>query len=75
MIKIYTKNNCMPCKMTKNLFDKFGIAYEEINIEENEKARTYVSEVLGYKTAPVVVTENDNWAGFNPNNIRGLLEK
>ena len=75
MIKIYAKNNCMPCKMTKNLLDKFGIAYEEINIEDNEKARTYVSEVLGYKTAPVVVTENDNWAGFNPNNIRGLLEK
>lgn len=62
----------MPCQMTKNLFSKFGIEYEEINLEENEEAKTYVSEVLGYKTAPVVVTENDNWAGFNPNNIRGL---
>ena len=75
MIKVYTKYNSMPCKMTKNLFKKFGIAYEEINIEDNEKARTYVSEVLGYKTAPVVVTENDSWAGFNPNNIRSLLDK
>ena len=72
MIKIYTKNNCMPCQMTKNLLKKFGIEYEEINIEDNEKARIYVSEVLGYKTAPVVVTENDSWAGFNPNNIRNL---
>ena len=72
MIKIYTKKNCMPCQMTKNLFKKFGIEYEEINLEENEEARTYVSEVLGYKTAPVVVTKNDSWAGFNPNNIRNL---
>ena len=62
----------MPCQMTKNLFKKFGIEYEEINLEENEEAKTYISEVLRYKTAPVVVTDNDSWAGFNPNKIRNL---
>ena len=33
-ITIFSKNNCMQCKMTKKLLDKEGADYQEINIDK-----------------------------------------
>lgn len=71
MTIVYTKNNCVQCDMTKRLMDKIGVEYETINISENpEELERLIS--LGYRSAPVVVTENDSWAGFNPDKIAEL---
>lgn len=71
MIKVYTKPSCVQCDATKRLLTKNGMEFETIDITENSDAYDYVVS-LGFKSAPVVVTENDAWAGFNPEKINGL---
>lgn len=71
MVTVYTKNNCVQCDMTKRLMDKTGIKYDTVNISENEDALNKLIE-LGYKAAPVVITDNDSWAGFQPDKITEL---
>lgn len=71
MTIVYTKNNCVQCDMTKRLMDKIGVEYETINISENPEELDKLVE-LGYRSAPVVMTDNDSWAGFNPDKIAEL---
>ena len=71
MTTVYTKNNCVQCDMTKRLMDKMGVEYDVVNISENPEALEKLIE-LGYRAAPVVITDNDSWAGFNPDKIGDL---
>ena len=69
MITVYSKPDCMQCRMTYRALDSQGLPYEVIDVTESDAALTYVKE-LGYLTAPVVVvSEHDHWGGFRPDNI------
>ena len=57
-ITIFSKNNCMQCKMTKKLLDKEGADYQEINIDERPDMIDYVKD-LGFSAAPVVKAGDD----------------
>jgi len=57
--------------MTKRLMDKIGVEYTTVDIVENPEELDKLIE-LGYRAAPVVVTDNDSWAGFNPEKITEL---
>ena len=72
MIKIYTRTDCRPCKQTKVLMTRFGIDFEEVNIDQDKAAMEYL-RTLGVKTAPFIETEDDSWVGFRPDNIRKLV--
>jgi len=37
-VKIYTTTHCPYCVMAKEFFKKNNVAYQEINVEEDEKA-------------------------------------
>ena len=55
-IKMYVTTWCGDCRMAKRWFDARGIAYESINIEEDDQAAEYVSHVnRGYKSVPTIV--------------------
>ena len=71
MTTVYTKDNCVQCDMTKRLMDKVGIEYDVVNISQNPEALDKLIE-LGYRAAPVVITDEDSWAGFNPDKIANL---
>lgn len=72
MVTVYTKNNCVQCDMTKRLMDKIGVKYETVDIVENP-AELDKLIALGYRAAPVVMTEDgDSWAGFQPEKITAL---
>lgn len=53
MITVYTKNNCMPCKMTKRKLQELGVNYKEHNVDEEPEALEYLME-KGYRSLPVV---------------------
>ena len=38
-ITLFSKNNCMQCKMTKKFLEKEGADFEEINIDEQNRLR------------------------------------
>lgn len=68
MIKIYTKNNCMPCKMTKRKLQELGVNYQEINVDENLEALEFLME-CGFRSLPVVFNNDEPivTGGFAPN--------
>lgn len=73
MINIYTKNNCMPCKMTKNWLRNHDLTYHEINVDEDLSALEYLISI-NCRTMPAVFKDDELIAmGFQPQNLKGLI--
>lgn len=71
MVTIYTKNRCPNCDKSKKLMNRLGIDYEEISIEQTPGALEKIIS-MGFQAAPVILTEDDSWAGLNEGKIRNL---
>jgi len=71
-VKVYTKEACGPCTATKRKLKKNGVEFEEISIENTPGAREYIQS-LGYAQAPVVVTDDASWSGFEPDKLEALV--
>jgi glutaredoxin-like protein NrdH len=71
MITVYSKNNCMQCKMAKKWLDQHELAFTEINIDEQPE---YVQTVLdlGFRAAPVITKDDFAFSGFNPSELAKL---
>jgi glutaredoxin-like protein NrdH len=57
--------------MTKRLMDKIGVEYTTVDIVEDPAELDKLIE-MGYRAAPVVVTGDESWAGFQPDKIISL---
>jgi len=53
MLTLYTKNNCGYCLQAKTLLKNNDIPYEEVNIETDESAKTFVINE-GHRTMPQI---------------------
>ncbi|MFD3083803.1 redoxin NrdH [Streptococcus agalactiae] len=71
-ITVFSKNNCMQCKMTKKFLDQHGADFEEINIDENPEKIEYVKN-LGFSAAPVIEAGNVVFSGFQPSKLKELV--
>lgn len=72
MVKIYTKNNCQPCRMTKMKLSQAGVVFEEVNIDDDPEALNEVIN-MGYLAAPVVLWDDASWSGFQPDKINDRI--
>lgn len=76
MIKVYSKPDCMPCKMTKKFLTDHDVPFEEIDVEEDEAALELI-KFHGYYSLPVVTT-NDSfdfaWCGFRIDRLEELVK-
>ena len=73
MVTVYTKPSCVQCDATKRMMDKLNIEYSAVDITIDQQAFDLVIS-KGFKSAPVVITDNDAWSGFNPDKISGLVD-
>ena len=71
MVVVYTLPACVQCESTKKLLKKNDIAFETVDLSQDETAMTMVKE-LGYSAAPVVVAGDKHWSGFRPDMISSL---
>ena len=71
-ITVYTKPSCVRCTATYRTLDSKGIFYDVVDLSTDEAALQTVKE-MGYMQAPVVVTDDNNWSGFRPHKIAGLV--
>jgi glutaredoxin-like protein NrdH len=71
MITVYTKPSCVQCDATKRMMDKLNIEYTTVDMTVDSEAFDMVVS-KGFRSAPVVITDNDSWSGFNPDKISGL---
>lgn len=71
-LTLYTKPRCVQCDATKRALDRSGIAYEIVDVTQDAAAYAYVTETLGYRQVPVVVTSDTHWSGFRPDLIKAV---
>lgn len=71
-ITIFSKNNCMQCKMSKKFLEQHGADFEEINLDEVPEKIDYVKS-LGFTSAPVIEAGDVVFSGFQPNKLKELL--
>lgn len=68
MITVYSKNNCMQCKMVKKWLTEHSVDFNEINIDEKpEFVQTVID--MGFRAAPVVTKGDFAFSGFNPSEL------
>jgi glutaredoxin-like protein NrdH len=72
MIIVYTKPQCVQCEQTKKLLAKNDLEFDTVDITQDTDAYDKVV-AMGFLAAPVVVTDDDSWAGFQPEKINGLV--
>ena len=60
-VKIFSKNNCIQCKM----------AFEEINIDAQPDAIDWLKE-QGFQSVPVITSEATTVVGFRPDQLKQL---
>lgn len=70
-VTVYSKPACVQCTATYRALEQNGIAYNVVNLLEDEAAYEKVTS-LGYRQAPVVMVGEDHWAGFRPDKISAL---
>ena len=79
---VYSKNNCVKCRMTKDLLERENIPFEEINIEESGLMDEYIAFLKGdldKMAMPVVYPARKSgmspWNDFLQANIKELASK
>ena len=70
MLTIFSKNDCGICRSTEQAFDKRGVPFREINVEEDTEPRAefdgltpidYVKTNFGLQMPAVAITDADGW--------------
>jgi glutaredoxin 3 len=64
-VQIYTKRNCAYCVSAKTLLQRKGIAYEEIDVENDEARRVWLVEASGQRTVPQIFVDGKPLGGFS----------
>lgn len=70
-ITVFSKNNCMQCKMTKRFLMENNIAFQEVNIDEQPEMIDQLKE-QGFQSVPVVTSDAQPIIGFRPDQLRQL---
>lgn len=76
MITVYTSPDCMPCRGTKRVLDKAGVAYTLVDVSTSTEAVETLKQ-LGYTSTPVVTVDLpdgiDHWSGHRPDRLDALV--
>lgn len=73
-VKIYSLPECIYCKKAKAYFKANNIEYEDININNNEKAQKEMEDISGQRSVPVIVIDGKIIVGFDENKLDEALK-
>ncbi len=71
-IIVYSKPNCPQCELTKRDMDILGIEYQVVDISQQQDQLQRLA-ALGFRSAPVVETAVETWAGYDQDKIKALV--
>jgi glutaredoxin 3 len=63
-VTVYTTDHCSLCSSAKQLLEKRGIDYEEVNLARDADSRARLSSLTGMFTFPQIVIEGQVIGGF-----------
>jgi len=77
-VTVYSTTNCPYCHMAKDYFDKQGVVYSDVNVQEDEAARDKMIQISGQMGVPVITVEKGDGppeitVGFDKPRLAGLL--
>lgn len=70
-IIIYTKDNCMPCRMTKEQLKRHEVDFIEINLDEHPE-KMDECRATGFTSMPVVCSPIGTFCQFRPDKLKEL---
>jgi glutaredoxin-like YruB-family protein len=74
VVKIYTTSMCSYCKMAKDFLKEYKVKFEEINLENNQKAVDEMIEKSGQTGVPVLDINGKITVGFDIEGIKKALK-
>lgn len=74
-VKIYSTPTCPYCKMAKEYFNSKGIAYEDIDVSNNEEALEEMVKLTAQMAVPVILINGEVVVGFDKARIEQLLRQ
>lgn len=73
-VLLYSRENCMQCKMVKRWLQEHDIAFKECDLTHDEIEAKHL-QMLGFKTIPLLYVDTDVFNGFiNGFDIKKLNE-
>lgn len=74
MLTVYSKNNCMQCKMTKKFLKDKGVSFKEINVDEDLQGLNKLIS-LNLSSVPLVFNEREDIIaiGFQPHKLKEVI--
>lgn len=75
-ITVYTTPSCVQCKPTKRKLTNAGVPFREVDVTlpENQAEGDRI-RALGFAQAPVVITDIDQWNGFDPDRLDAYIAR
>lgn len=76
VVRVYTKDRCQQCDMTKMLLKRLDVEYIEEDITDPQTMAAMKD--LKFLSAPVVAvgdSEDDMWSGFQPDRIKEIAAR
>jgi glutaredoxin 3 len=64
-VRVYSKKNCPFCVRAKDLLQRKGVPYEEIDVEGQDDLRIWLAETTGQKTVPQIFAGERSLGGFS----------
>ncbi|WP_242392723.1 glutaredoxin 3 [Anaeromyxobacter oryzisoli] len=64
-VTVYSKQNCPYCVRAKRLLEKKGVAFEEIDVEGDDRLRLWLREKTGQMTVPQIFAGDRSLGGFS----------
>lgn len=79
MLTVYSKTACAQCVQAKNYLNSKNIVFNEVNIEQDQKARDFIM-AQGHRTVPQIYFNGslfveDGWQGLSKMSAEQILEK
>ncbi len=74
-VKVYSTTTCPHCHDAKDFLKEQGVPFEDINVQEDEKAREEMIEKSGQRGVPVLDIDGEILVGFDRDKIEDLIKK
>lgn len=77
-IKLFTKESCAACKMTKRVLTEAGVSFDEEFVDVRNNTQTLDSlRLAGFRSFPVVLLDGDydtGISGFHPPKLKAFIK-
>lgn len=73
-VKIYSTSMCPYCTIAKDFLKEHNIKFEDINVQENQKAAKEMIEKSGQTGVPVIDVDGEVIVGFDKEKLKKALK-